>query len=714
MCCVPNLAYTGDSMNVGNVKTRVTTRLTVLAVALALILVGFPKPAVAAGQIELYGYVRDSNAAPIENCYIDASDESYASLKNTYTNEEGYYELSVPECELYHLWAGKNDSYLFVYVPQSKMATSGQVDFNLEAGANIIINAYDEQGNLLRNRDFMESSLSKIFATDLNNIPEYSYLGAVHDDQSNWDWNLAVPAFIVLPQTTYRIHVQYEVPEFGKVMLSADNEGKGYSVSEQGGEISINLNYELAKSELAMLKKDGDSTVAKEIKTSARHLSAAEAYLDKANPNMAKVIKELNLSLESSLWAHEELELASAKTDIEKYRKGDVQIKVVDANGKPLADSTIDFTQTSHDFLFGANPMGENGSYNAEVAGLMKDAGINHSCITARWGIIEPEPGDFDWENIDGYQEIEEQLRQKFNLMGALSLWFYPNNDFVPSYMEDMDFEALKENVYNHMYTMAEKYRGKIDTWEINEMNLAWANVLGLSNEQKSEICQVFASAVKEANPQAKVLNGSCALPYEFTDSTPFPELLKGDMPADIIGLEFYYSGTNTDGYHNLGLNLVSVSDLLDQYSTSGKPIYIKELSAPSSQVPGSPWWHQPWDEETQAEYLESFYTIAFSKPLVQDITWAWGVSDEDAFIVDGGLLDSNLKPKPVYFALKRLIDSWTSTGEGIVNAEGEYSFSGFAGDYDVNVSTPDGYSFKTTIHVTEQKSNQITIQSPS
>ena len=213
-----------------------------------------------------------------------------------------------------------------------------------------IINAYDELGDLLRNRDFRESSLSRIFATDLNDIPEYSYLGAVYDDQSNWDWNLAIPAFVVLPQTTYKIHVQYEVPEFGMVMLSADNEGKGYSVNEQGGEITINLNYELAKSELAMLKKDGDSTVAKAIKTSARHLSAAEAYLSKTKLNMAKVVKELNSSLESSLWAHEELELARAKMDIEKYRKGDVQIKVVDANGKPLADSTIDFTQTSHDF----------------------------------------------------------------------------------------------------------------------------------------------------------------------------------------------------------------------------------------------------------------------------------------------------------------------------------------------------------------------------
>jgi len=698
-------------MDIGDATARAATKLLVSVIALVLILGGFPKTTEASDQVKLYGYVRDSSGTPIADCYIDVSDENYVSIKNTYTNEKGYYELNVPEHELYHLWAGKTDQYLFVYVPQNKTATSGQVDFNLKAGANIIMNAYDEQGNLLRNKEFRETPFCKIFATDLNNIPEYSYFGAVHDDQSNWDWNLAIPAFIVLPETPYKIHAQFEVPEFGKLMLSADNEGKGYSVSEQGEKIILNLNYELAKSKLAVLKKDGGSMVSKDIKASAKHLKTAARYLSQTPPNMKNAVRELNLSLKHSLWAHEQLQLARAEAEIEKYRKGDIQIKVVDAEGNPLDGATIDFAQTSHGFLFGANPMGENGSYDTEVADLMKDAGVNHSYITARRGIIEPELGIFEWENIDSYQEIDEQLAQGFVLMGALSMWFTSNCDFVPEYLETMDFEELKETIYNHIYNLASRYTGKIDTWEINEMNLACANVLDLNYEQKIEICHVFARAAKEANPQAKILNGSCALPYEFADSIPFPELLKSDMPADIIGLEFYYSGTNTDGYHNLGLDLGSVSDLLDQYSTFGKPIYIKELSAPSAQTSGSSWWHQPWDEETQAEYLENFYTIAFSKPSVQAISWGWGISDADAWITNGGLLDSNLNPKPAYFALKNLIDSWTTTGTGVADGNGEYNFGGFAGDYNVTIRTPAGHSFKTTIHVTEQETNQFTIR---
>ena len=679
-------------------------------VVLVMLSVGLPKSTEASGQVKIYGYVRDSSGIPIVNCYIDAADNNYESLNNTYTNKQGYYELAVPDREFYNLWAGKTDQYLFTHIPQSKKAVSNQATFNLSPGANIIINAYDVQGNLLRNKRFKEATNSKLFFTDTNDIPQYGYLGAIHDDQSNWDWDLAIPSIVVLPENVYKIHTQWEVPEFGSVILSADNMGKGYSIDKQGGKIVLNLNYEIAKSELEMLKKEGLPMMAEDIEESAKHLEAAEYYLSQSPPDMKNAVAELNLSLKRSLWAHEQLQLKRAEVDIEKYRKGTTQIKIVDSHGNALANSKIDFTQTSHDFLFGANPLGINGSYDRKIAGLMEDAGINHSYITPRWGLIEPEPEIFNWENIDDYQKVEEQLEHGFNLMGALSLWFSPNSDFSPQYQKVLSFESLKKNVYNHMYTLANKYKGKIDVWEINEMNLAEANSLNLTLEQKLEICQVFSSAVKQANPEAKIINGSCALPYEFIDGIPFPELLKYDVPADIIGLEFYYTGINANGYQTPIMDLASISMLLDEYSAFGKPIYIKELSAPSTQVDGSSWWHQPWDEQSQAEYVEKFYTIAFSKPAVQAITWSWGISDEDAFIMNGGLLDSNLKPKPAYFTLKNLINSWTTTGSGITSSNGEYTINGFAGDYDITVKTSDGQKLKTTIHVNEQKNGEFVI----
>lgn len=684
-----------------------------LIVTLALVLAGFPSSVLALEQARLFGRVIDVNGSPVSNCYIGAFDENYARLGDTYTDEQGYYELTVSRQERYNLWVGKTDRYRFLYIPQSRMTTFGRVDFELLPGANIIINAYDTQGNLMRNRSFRQATLSRVFATDMRGIPAHSYFGAIHDEKSDWDWNEAIPAFIVLPHKRYKIHVYWEVPEFGKVMLIADNAGKGYSISEQGGELTINLNYEIARSSLAMLERQDNAIVAQEIKTSAQHLAAAERYMNEKPADMKNAVRQLNLSLKYSLEARERLALARAKLDIEKYRKGDVKLRVVDAEGTPLSDCTVKFTQVSRDFLFGANPMGRNGGYEPKIAELMKDAGINHSYITARWGIIEPLPGKFDWDNMDNYQQIDRQISHGFKLMGALSLWFSPNTDFSPMYLRELDFEQLKKSVYSYSYNLVSRYKGRIDVWEINEINLGSANALGLTQEQKLEIVRLFVTAAREANPGAKILIGSTALPYEFSDSVPFPELLSSDVPADIIGLELYYSGVNTEGYSVVGLDLATISDLLDFYSTFGKPIYIKELAAPSTQVLGSSWWHRPWDAQTQAEYLEKLYTIAFSKKWVQAITWSWGISDQDAFIVSGGLLDASLNPKPAYYALRNLLRSWTTSGRGTTDSSGEFTFRGFGGKYNVTIESPDGRSFNTTIHVTEQQTKSLIIQFP-
>jgi GH35 family endo-1,4-beta-xylanase len=304
-------------------------------------------------------------------------------------------------------------------------------------------------------------------------------------------------------------------------------------------------------------------------------------------------------------------------------------------------------------------------------------------------------------------------------------MWFYRNSsvrdDFCPDYLSKLTFGELKQNVYQHMYTLAKRYRGRIDTWEINEMNLAWANYLNLTNGQKFELIRTFTDAVKAANPEAKVLMNSMALPFEFGparsdhDTIPYPAILdqlgnRGWSP-DIIGLEFYYSGVTVDGYVQPVLGIAAVSQLLDEYSKFGKTIYVNEFSVPSAYITNSGWWHQPWDEPTQAEYLENFYTVAFSKPLVRLINWAWGSTDQDAFTISGGLLKSDLKPKLAYQALKRLIESWRTLGTGTTDTNGELSFKGFAGDYEISIHTPDGQKFLSKVHIYEQEEHRFTLQ---
>ncbi len=719
------------------------TVIVILVTALLMALAGEAYGASPQSQCRLYGEVRDTHNKPIANSIVHISDHNFTPVAQLTTDSSGSYEVSVSGNSEYNLYVAaysQSDRYSFAYIPEQKSIIARKtdqvkVDFSLKSGGTVAINAFDEEGRLLRNKDFRLVTNQKVFATDLNSLPTYHYFDAIHDGNSNWQWEQAIPAFVIPPEATYKFYFQWEVPGFGKTLLCADNNGKGYKLSAQGERLTINLNYEIARSHFAELQRsvqqlaEAGYNIPEEIiasmEQSETHLKEADKHLSQSPTDMKKVVDELNKSLQLSLSANEGLYLAKAKVDIEKYRKGTAVIKIVDDKGKPLPDVKIECKQISHDFLFGATPMGGNGSYDPRYAKLMKDSGINRSNITIRWGRIEPKNGVFDWSNIDLYQDIDAQLKAGFKLTGSLSMWLYRNSqvgdDFCPDYLSSLTFDELKKNVYQHMYTLTSRYRGKIDTWEINEMNLSWANYLDLTGEQKFELIKTFTEAVKTANPEAEVLMNSMALPFEFgpahsdLDTVPYPVMLdllkdKGQLP-DIIGLEFYYSGVTTGGYVQPALELSAVSRLLDEYSKYGRPIYVNEFSVPSRYIAGSGWWHRPWDEPTQAEYLKGFYTIAFSKPFVQSINWAWGSADQDAFTLSGGLLDTDLKPKTAYHTLTKLIEGWYSLETGTTDGNGELSFRGFAGEYEISAQTPNGRKSLGRIHVYQQAERQFILQ---
>lgn len=715
-------------------------------------------------QVKLFGYVTDEENVTLNNSCVTVifRDQHDAIFKNTQADENGYYELIVPYHTSYDFFVeGREcgDPYLFNYIPEWKTVSVGQsvdvrVDFKLRPGANIIIHAYDNNGGLLRNNDFREVTDGEAFATDPNNLPHYAVYHPIHDSHSisnglKSNWDLAIPAFIVLPRTSYKIHVLWEVPEFGKVILTADNEGKDYSVDRQGGILTLNFNYEVAKSKVAMLQRDYDllqsqgysisSSVAQGLSLSKEHLRAAEGLmLQSSAPSMRGVVEQLSLSLKHSLWAHEQLYLDRAQVDIEKCRKGDVKIRVVDEEGAPLSSCSISFQQTGHDFVFSTTP------YDPSYGELLKQAGINCTTSYFMYGDIEPKLRRFEWSWKD--TEVDARLDDGLRLMGNLGWLFFRSwgdtrDTACPRYLDDMSFEEVKEAVYNHMYAIADRYKGKIDLWNaVYEACPGWSNQFNWTWNQKFEILRIATSAIKDANPEARILSKDDSLPYTRHMSwhcykpadlnaraewVPFLEFIalatEKQIPIDIIGLELPGSGVDfyQSGLPNVhpALDLVFISILLDQYSDFDKPIFLIDYHAPSTQVAGSCWWHRPWDEQTQAEYVKNVYTIAFSKPLVRGIDWGTGVTDgqqDEAGSRSCGLLDADLNPKQSYFELKNLISSWTTSGSGVTDEKGEFELRGFAGDYDVTLVSPDGHSCKTRIHISEQECKEITITLPT
>jgi GH35 family endo-1,4-beta-xylanase len=668
--------------------------------------------------VTVYGSVLTSDGVPVAGCYIGLSDRDYREITHVVTDANGHYEARVAEGTVQHLWAGKSSNGLYDLIPQTASASAGRRDFVLRPGANLAIEAYDESGKALTNEEYRVATASKVFITDLADMPIEGYFGAVEwldpAEGRHLDWDDAQPAFIVAPGLRYKLHVQWELPAVGKLLFTLDNEGRGYRIDQSGDRLDLNLNVEIARSSLAALRRAAAAEHGMpEIERSEALLRSGETLLAAGDTSVKEGVAALAASVAISLEAHERLLIARAQESIERHRKGNVEIALADESGNPLEGARVSYVQTGRDFLFGANPLGFSGSFDDDVASLMQAAGINQSHVTVRWGLLEQAEGEFDWRNMQEFQQVDAQLAKGMQLMGALSLWFSPISNFRPDYLQAMSFSQLREATYRYAYELAHRFAGRIEIWEVNELNLASANALDLDLESRIELGRVFAQAVKDANPSARILNGSTALPFEFADSRPLRDVLRDGAGTDIIGLELYYSGVNTAGHAMVGLDLVSLSRTLDHYADFGKPVLVKEFSAPSIQVDGSSWWHRPWDEQNQADYATKVYTLAFGNPMVDGISWSWGVSDADAFIHGGGVLDRDFQPKPAYFALQKLLDSWTTRGSATTDDSGRVAFRGFAGDYTIRVEPAAGDAFETTLRLAEGQDLRVAIESP-
>ena len=72
-------------------------------------------------------------------------------------------------------------------------------------------------------------------------------------------------------------------------------------------------------------------------------------------------------------------------------------------------------------------------------------------------------------------------------------------------------------------------------------------------------------------------------------------------------------------------------------------------------------------------------------------VTW-WNLGDGAAFQEEnkalGGLLDKDMKPKPAYLALDRLINTeWKTALKLKSDAAGKVSFRGFLGKYSIRIT---------------------------
>jgi len=392
--------------------------------------------------------------------------------------------------------------------------------------------------------------------------------------------------------------------------------------------------------------------------------------------------------------AREEKTLRFAEREIEKNRKSDAVVRVVDAAGRPVVGATVGVEQTGHDFLFGCNiyrfdrfrKPADNEAYKRRFEDL-----FNYATTGFYWRWYEHQRGKPEYDYTD--KVVAWCGERGIEVKGHPLLWGTEAGE--PPWAHGQPSPDIQRQ---RVVDILRRYRGKIDFWEVvNEP----------SHCRGVGIDQPYRWA-READPAAYTIVNDY---FVMADGCPgffalLEESIAKGVPFDGIGIQAHEPRTER-------FPLDRVWKILDQYAALGKELHITEFTPASSGQPitGS---HTEgvWDEAAQADYAEKFYRVCFAHPSMRAITW-WDLSDNGSWLEGGGMLRADMTPKPVYDALKRLIhQEWTTRVAGKTDAAGRFAWRGFRGPYRVAV-TASGGEVWSTLRVEKNGKNEVSVAVP-
>ena len=458
----------------------------------------------------------------------------------------------------------------------------------------------------------------------------------------------------------FGISVRWNVEGFGHLFLTADNGGRLYELPSSGQERTFSLNLELARSRaarnarrLAELSRGG-WTPSRETRA---YLALSDEYLADASSagDEARRGDLAQRSLRHALQAGEGLELERAAFDI------------AHAAARP-------------DFLLGCDARAyfqmDADVFLERFVELFNFATVNHYLIGTHQD-FEPSRGDKRFNLRDAL--IDDLRREGITVEGRPLVWFH--HWVTPDWMRQKTYPELLKYVEEHVRTVVGHYRDRVLVWEIaNEMH-DWANELRLTPDQLIEVTTLACEVARDTNPNVvRLINNCCVfgeyvhqrkwteLDATYPQRTPHQfmrELLEAGAPVDVVGVQMYFPTRD----------LADSIRLIDRFAALGRPVHVTEIGATSGPsprsvkldtvtIPTTPYaWHRHWDQERQAEWTEAMYTLAYSRPAVEAISW-YDFVDTHAYIRNGGVLETPAgERKPVFDRLKAMKARWQVRG---------------------------------------------------
>ncbi len=375
---------------------------------------------------------------------------------------------------------------------------------------------------------------------------------------------------------------------------------------------------------------------------------------------------------------------------IEKYRKADLVVSVIDNQGRPIKDAEVKIEMQRHAFGFGSmvHAIGialEGKDYRTVKS---EDARRYRKVIEENYNKVVF-GNDLKWAQWLKGEHDSGSVYARDNLWKALS-WLQERNipvrghwimhnvlDRLPvSSQELTNPDALRKQIAMHIRDEVSVMKGRLVEWDAINHLVGWGKrtdeVIG--RESYVELLKL----IKSIDPLVKLyvnegailpggLNNSRTRRNEYYDWIRY--LLAKGAPLQGIGFMGHFKQASLTSPEIL-------YRIYERYASFGLEMQVTEFDI--NQVP----------DKLQASYLRDFMTVTFSHPAITGIIM-WGFWEGAHWKPAAALYRKDWSIKPAGEAwLDLVFKEWWTRVEGMSGADGILTARGFLGKYKVTVSS--------------------------
>ena len=365
---------------------------------------------------------------------------------------------------------------------------------------------------------------------------------------------------------------------------------------------------------------------------------------------------------------------------IEKVRKAELEIQILDGNGQPLSGQPVHVELDRHAFGFGTAvnswKVTGKGEDNAKYREVLKE-NFNLGAIEngLKWPFWDEKP-KYRHLAIDTLKWLQEQ---NIKVRGHVMVW--PGQGHLPDWVKSLkdNPKALKRTLAARIREMGYLTQGIAADWDVinegfdNHDLMDWLGDEAMV-EWFKEADAVLPDADLYYNDYAALVRGGHPTAHKDHYEKTIKFLIEKGAPIDGLGIQGHFGSLLTPPQR--------IIEELDRWGSFDKKIMITEFDVI---VP---------DEQLRADFLRDFFIACFSHEAVDGIN-IWGFWAGSHWMPQAALYDKDWSLTKMGQQWKELTSQWDTDETLTTDNNGVVKLRGFVGEYKVNV---DGQTFDVTL----------------